>query len=60
MVRVTELNMLPDNVMTLYVPSCRVPQTDDAGINSVGHRLYLVEAWEIIEKLNEAYLVEVR
>ena len=44
MVRVTKLNMLPDNVMTLYIYSCRVLQTDDVGINSVGHLLYLVEA----------------
>ena len=59
-VRITELNMLLDNVMTLYVPSCPVTQTDDADINSIGHRLYLVEAWKITEKLKEVCLVEVR
>ena len=60
MVRVTKLNILLDNVMTLYVSSYQVPQTDDAGINSAGHRLYLVEAWQIIKKLYEAYLVKVK
>ena len=60
MVHVTELNMLPDSVMKLYVLSYRMPQTGDTSINFVDDQHYLVKSWRKIEKLNEAYLIEVR